>query len=213
MTMPHAAQGLDFKPFVLASLPPTLGPGFRLDFPPGFPASLPPAPIVSLRAVSCRTLPPARAPECKSIFAGGQDVASDVAPETSEPLVQTSRISEVPDLGAPDPLAQARCRMVAEVVEELTMMVGDRPQLRRDRRRMMVHVRQIAMYVSHVVLQVTLTDIGIAFGRDRSTVSYSCHVVEDRRDAADFDDFVSTIERIIGAVFPPAAAVEQGVAP
>ncbi|KQR78220.1 hypothetical protein ASG03_13015 [Rhizobium sp. Leaf341] len=88
-------------------------------------------------------------------------------------------------------------------------MVGDRPQLRRDRRRMMVHVRQIAMYVSHVVLQVTMTDIGLAFGRDRSTVSYSCHVVEDRRDDADFDAFVSVIERVIGAVFPPAAIADQ----
>ncbi|TCL96573.1 DnaA-like protein [Rhizobium sp. PP-WC-2G-219] len=133
----------------------------------------------------------ARAPECKSVW-----------PPSAAPA--TSRVSELPDTAAPDPLAQARCRMVADVVEELTMMVGDRQRLRRDRRRMMTHVRQIAMYVSHVVLQVSLTDIGVAFGRDRSTVSYSCHVVEDRRDDADFDAFVSAIERVITAVFPPA---------
>ncbi|TCQ12297.1 DnaA-like protein [Rhizobium sp. PP-F2F-G36] len=134
---------------------------------------------------------PGRAPECKSVW-----------PPSAAPA--TSRVSELPDTAAPDPLAQARCRMVADVVEELTMMVGDRQQLRRDRRRMMTHVRQIAMYVSHVVLQVSLTDISVAFGRDRSTVSYSCHVVEDRRDDADFDAFVSAIERVITAVFPPA---------
>lgn len=136
---------------------------------------------------------PGRAPECKSASPWPPSVAS-----------ATSRVSELPDTAAPDPLAQARCRMVAEVVEELAMMVGDRQQLRRDRRRMMTHVRQIAMYVSHVVLQVSLTDIGIAFGRDRSTVSYSCHVVEDRRDDADFEAFVSAIERVIAAVFPKA---------
>ncbi|PYE36019.1 DnaA-like protein [Rhizobium sp. PP-F2F-G38] len=148
-----------------------------------------------IRAASYGTAAPghefARAPECKSVW-----------PPSAAPAI--SRVSELPDTAAPDPLAQARCRMVADVVEELTMMVGDRQQLRRDRRRMMTHVRQIAMYVSHVVLQVSLTDIGVAFGRDRSTVSYSCHVVEDRRDDADFDAFVSAIERVITAVFPPA---------
>ncbi len=146
---------------------------------------------------------PTRAPECKSAWppaAAGLPAPDGQAARTPAP----SRLREQPETAAPDPLAQARCRMVADVVEELTLMVGDRQQLRRDRRRMMTHVRQIAMYVSHVVLQVSLTDIGVAFGRDRSTVSYSCHVVEDRRDDADFDAFVTAIERVITAAFLPA---------
>ncbi|MCD7111020.1 hypothetical protein LRX75_18455 [Rhizobium sp. DKSPLA3] len=148
------------------------------------------------------TREPIRAPECKSAWppsAAGLPAADGQAARTPAP----SRLREQPETAAPDPLAQARCRMVADVVEELTLMVGDRQQLRRDRRRMMTHVRQIAMYVSHVVLQVSLTDIGVAFGRDRSTVSYSCHVVEDRRDDADFDAFVTAIERVITAAFLP----------
>ena len=46
-----------------------------------------------------------------------------------------------------------------------------------------------------------MRDIGHAFGRDRTTVGHACHVVEDRRDDAAFDNFVSAIERIATAVF------------
>jgi chromosomal replication initiation ATPase DnaA len=44
-------------------------------------------------------------------------------------------------------------------------------------------------------------DIGVAFGRDRTTVGHACHVVEDRRDDPVFDDFVSAAERMIAVVF------------
>ncbi|RWX76164.1 hypothetical protein EPK99_20565 [Neorhizobium lilium] len=73
--------------------------------------------------------------------------------------------------------------------------------LRRDRRRFACHVRQIAMYVCHVALRVSLSDIGDAFGRDRTTVGHACHVVEDRRDDPAFDDFVATVERLVTTVF------------
>ncbi|WP_268905755.1 helix-turn-helix domain-containing protein [Devosia sediminis] len=54
--------------------------------------------------------------------------------------------------------------------------------------------RQLAMYLSHVILGETLTAIGIAFGRDRTTVSYACALIEDMRDDPDFDAEVSAIE-------------------
>jgi chromosomal replication initiation ATPase DnaA len=57
------------------------------------------------------------------------------------------------------------------------------------------------MYVCHVVLQVSLTDIGYAFGRDRTTVSHACNVVEDRRDDPAFDDFIASVERVVTSVF------------
>lgn len=98
---------------------------------------------------------------------------------------------------------RAVCAGVRQVTEELLMMYADRRLTRRDRRRTMCHVRQIAMYVCHVVLRFTQHDIGLAFGRDRSTVSHACHVVEDRRDDPAFDDFVSSLERIAAALFSP----------
>lgn len=60
-------------------------------------------------------------------------------------------------------------------------------------------VRQIAMYVSHVILGLNMTDIGNGFGRDRTTVMHACHVVEDMRDDEEFDAIVSFFERVAGA--------------
>lgn len=57
------------------------------------------------------------------------------------------------------------------------------------------HARQVAMYLAHVVCRIGLTEIGRAYGRDRTTVRHACGAVEDRRDDPDFD---LTIELIVG---------------
>ena len=62
-------------------------------------------------------------------------------------------------------------------------------------------VRQIAMYVAHVVLGLTMTDIGRGFGRDRTTVMHACHLVEDLRDDRDFDQIIARTEKIVAAAF------------
>ena len=62
-------------------------------------------------------------------------------------------------------------------------------------------VRQVAMYVAHVVLTLSLNDIGRAFGRDRTTVLYACHLVEDLRDDTDFDRIITMTERVALAAF------------
>jgi chromosomal replication initiation ATPase DnaA len=54
--------------------------------------------------------------------------------------------------------------------------------------------RQIAMYLLHVVRGVSLTAIGRAFGRDRTTVSHACALIEDRRDRPAFDDMICALE-------------------
>ncbi len=43
------------------------------------------------------------------------------------------------------------------------------------------------MYVAHVTLRLSMADIGRGFGRDRTTVVYACHLIEDLRDDDDFD--------------------------
>ena len=101
------------------------------------------------------------------------------------------------------------CQTVRQLVSEMVALASDRVPLRTDRRRTGCHVRQIAMYVCHVALRLSMTDIGLAFGRDRTTVAYNCGVVEDRRDDAAFDDFVATIERIVTSVFSPAGASDH----
>ncbi len=62
--------------------------------------------------------------------------------------------------------------------------------------------RQVAMYLHHVILGRTLTDIAVDFGRDRTTVAHACRLVEDRRDEPEFDATVSELE----------AALQDGLA-
>jgi len=47
--------------------------------------------------------------------------------------------------------------------------------------------RQSAMYLAHVVGQLTLSEVAVLFGRDRTTVSHGCINIEDRRDSPLFD--------------------------
>ena len=57
--------------------------------------------------------------------------------------------------------------------------------------------RQLAMYLSHVILGQSLTAVGVAFGRDRTTVSYACGLIEDMRDDPDFDAEVTALELVL----------------
>lgn len=130
------------------------------------------------------------------------------ATSASNPLPPLQSVSVEPPFGMSpsasgvDPL---RCRIVRQITAEMVLLVGERVAVRRDRRRAASHVRQISMYVCHVVLQMSLTDIGLAFGRDRTTVGYACNVVEDRRDDRAYDEFVAAIERVVVAVFGAAS--------
>jgi hypothetical protein len=62
-------------------------------------------------------------------------------------------------------------------------------------------VRQIAMYLCNTTLGLSLTAIGRAFGRDRTTVSHAVQLVEDLRDLAEFDAIMEQAERIVVAAF------------
>ncbi|MGJ8570648.1 MAG: helix-turn-helix domain-containing protein [Hoeflea sp.] len=97
-----------------------------------------------------------------------------------------------------------RCRVTWRLVAELFAAACDRDLPEgAARRRPRCHMRQIAMYLSHVVLSLPYQSIATAFGRDRTTVMHACAVVEDRRDDAGYDRFVEQCERCIKAVFAP----------
>jgi hypothetical protein len=55
--------------------------------------------------------------------------------------------------------------------------------------------RQLAMYLMHVVHGRVYRDVGRFFGRDRTTVSHACAVIEELREDSDFDAEVSRLER------------------
>lgn len=141
-----------------------------------------------------------------------------VSPETSHPPaaglsflpLETKSLPPEAQAAAGVPATlQMRCRIVRQLTAEMLALVSERVQMRRDRRRAACHVRQIAMYICHVVLQLSLTDIGTAFGRDRTTVGHACNVVEDRRDDKAYDEFVAAIERVVISVFGAAGGGEH----
>jgi len=70
--------------------------------------------------------------------------------------------------------------------------------LHRSRRKPEIaEARQLAMYLAHVVLGRTYSDVGQFFGRDRTTVAHACACIEDMRDGRRFDEEVSEIEAAI----------------
>lgn len=62
-------------------------------------------------------------------------------------------------------------------------------------RQQVARARQLAMYLMHVVLGRVYLDVGRFFGRDRTTVSHACALIEDLRDDPQFDAEVSRLER------------------
>jgi chromosomal replication initiation ATPase DnaA len=54
--------------------------------------------------------------------------------------------------------------------------------------------RQTAMYLAHVHLGFSLSEVGLSFGRDRTTVAHACACVEDSRDDPKFERVLSCLE-------------------
>jgi len=57
------------------------------------------------------------------------------------------------------------------------------------------------MYVTHVNMGLSMAEVGRGFGRDRTTVMHACHLIEDMRDDAEFDQIVRMTERITAIAF------------
>ncbi len=51
----------------------------------------------------------------------------------------------------------------------------------------LVFARQTAIYLAHIVGQLTLNEVAAIFRRGRSTISHACINIEDRRDSPVFD--------------------------
>jgi chromosomal replication initiation ATPase DnaA len=65
------------------------------------------------------------------------------------------------------------------------------------------------MYIAHVHLRLSLSEVGRYFGRDRTTAAHACRTVEDRRDEEMIDRI---IDRIGGAIDGWRKAMTQAVA-
>ncbi len=66
--------------------------------------------------------------------------------------------------------------------------------------------RHVAMYLTHVAFELSLSRTAEAFGRDRSTAAHACHRIEDRRDDAAFDAKLDELEACLRAAPSPLLA-------
>lgn len=60
--------------------------------------------------------------------------------------------------------------------------------------------RHIAMYLTHTACGMSLSRVARAFGRDRSTISHACRIIEDYREDADFDTWIEQLSAGIRSV-------------
>ena len=101
------------------------------------------------------------------------------------------------------------CAVVRMIAGEMVFLTGGRVPDGRNRRFAISHIQQIAIYVCHVVLQLTMTDIAVAFGKDRTTVGHACARVEDRRDDGAYDALIGSVERIVNSIFGPTGTARS----
>lgn len=73
--------------------------------------------------------------------------------------------------------------------------VSDAEIMGRRNKASIAFARQIAMYLSHVIGQMSLGQVAQEFGRERSTIGYSCGTIEDRRDSPIFNTQVELLEQ------------------
>lgn len=120
----------------------------------------------------------ARKDRVEALGGGRRHAARPRAPEADQ------RIFEACDCIVD--LAAAFCNVSGRELRQPGRTAGD-----------VTRVRQIAMYLAHVMLALPMGDVGRAFGRDRTTVMHACHLVEDMRDDAELDAIICRLERVV----------------
>ena len=116
----------------------------------------------------------------------------------------TSRLTRRIEFGTADGL---RLRLAIEGAVEQVFGVKHGELLRATRGRARVALaRQVAMYLAHVALRLSFTEVGELFGRDRTTVAHACRVIEDRRDDPVFNRVLELLEWAVPTLASPRQA-------
>lgn len=92
--------------------------------------------------------------------------------------------------------ARSRTEIERAVAHVFTVAMPDLARARRGKAPVAL-ARQVAMYLTHVGVGLSLTDVGRLFARDRTTVAHACAVVEDRRDEPAFDCALQCLEGVV----------------
>ncbi len=97
-------------------------------------------------------------------------------------------------------VAEQLCGLIAIMVAAAFAVPLAELRARTRRPPAVAFARQSAMYLAHVVFGLTLTDIGRAFGRDRTTAAYACNLVENRREDPALDAAIEALEHACGSL-------------
>lgn len=93
------------------------------------------------------------------------------------------------------------CPGDVELIEQAVLRAFDLPigslMSPRRGRANIAFARQVAIYIAHVHLGMTLTRAAQLFGRDRTTAAHACRTVEDRRDERLIDLKIDAIEHAL----------------
>jgi hypothetical protein len=164
-------------------------------------------PSFSLRPVAPVDVTTAPAPDAQARLPHRIGGSAESGPQAEDEGRSDPDMSRHDDDAGPDalerPLTPERrllCMIVRQLTQELLQAIGIDSDSG-GRRRSAGHVRQVAMYVCHVAYSMPMGEVAQAFGRDRSTVGHACRMVEDRRDDAAYDGFVTIVERMASAVY------------
>ena len=90
----------------------------------------------------------------------------------------------------------------AAVSAAFTVPIGELHATTR-RRAPVALARQSAMYLAHVTFGLSFTEVGRAFGRDRTTAAHACRRIEDRRAEARLDAALADLEHALRRNFDP----------
>ena len=97
-------------------------------------------------------------------------------------------------------IAEQLCELVAIAVAAAFAVPITELRAVSRRPRAVAFARQSAMYLAHVAFGLTLTDVGRAFGRDRTTAAYACEQVEHMRDDPVLDAALEALEHACGVL-------------
>jgi chromosomal replication initiation ATPase DnaA len=104
---------------------------------------------------------------------------------------------------ARDSLCHASDLINVAVAAAFTVPVGELRAASR-RRAPVALARQSAMYLAHVTLGLTFTEVGRAFGRDRTTAAHACRKIEDRRTELRLDVALAELEHALRRDLAPS---------
>ena len=100
-----------------------------------------------------------------------------------------------------DPRKDEDCASLAAALTAYALGLKAEPLLSSERGRPIeARARHIATYLTHVALGTSLARVARAFGRDRSTIACACHLIEDKRDDRDFDDWLEQLSTGLSSV-------------